>query len=108
MTTKDLETKSAGSYAWAAAKNAYQYSDECRVIYTPAQRARAESFRDIVDLAYTNVLKEPTYRKKFITVKVDRGQVRDRRMAKEIDLICQERGYEKVHTAQGIIFRITK
>jgi hypothetical protein len=103
---KELKTHAAGMYAWAAARDAERYSDECRMRYTSAQRARAESFRDIVELAYTNVRKEPTYRKKFVVVKIENGQVRDRKMAREIDLIVQERGYEKTVTAQGINFRV--
>jgi len=104
---KELKTQSAGMYAWAAAKDAERYSDECRVVYTPSQRARAETFRDLVEMAYTNVRPEPTYRKKFVVIKVEHGQVRDRKMAREIDAIVAERGYEKTRTAQGFNFRIT-
>ena len=104
---KELNSQSAGQYAWAAAIRANQYSDECRMRYTPAQRTVAERFRDVVELAYTNVRKEVTYRKKFAVVKCENGDVRDRKFAREIDLICIERGYEKTRTAQGFNFRIT-
>ena len=103
---KELKTQAAGVYAWAAARDAERYSDECRLIYTSAQRARAETFRDLVEMAYTNVRSEPTYRKKFIVIKVENGKVRDRRLAQEIDAIVAERGYEKTRTAQGFNFRI--
>jgi hypothetical protein len=104
---KELNSRAAGVYAWAAAQDAHRYSDECRMRYTPAQRARAETFRDLVEMAYTNVRAEPTYRKKFIVVKVEHGQVRDRKMAREIDAIVAERNYEKTFTPQGFNFRIT-
>lgn len=104
---KELNTQAAGKFAWAAAKDAHRYSDECRMIYTSAQRARAETFRDLVEMAYTNVRAEPTYRKKFVVIKVEHGQVRDRRAAREIDLIVAERGYQKTYTPQGFNFRIT-
>jgi hypothetical protein len=103
---KELNTRAAGVYAWAAAQDAERYSDECRMRYTPAQRARAETFRDLVEMAYTNVRAEPTYRKKFIVVKVEHGRVRDRKMAQEIDAIVAERKYEKTFTPQGFNFRI--
>lgn len=103
---KELNSQGAGQYAWAAAIRASQYSDDCRMLYTPAQRSVAERFRDVVELAYTNVRKEVTYRKRFVVVKCENGAVRDRNFAREIDLICQERGYEKTRTAQGFNFRI--
>ena len=103
---KDLNSQSAGQYAWAAAVRATQYSDECRMLYTSAQRSVAERFRDAVELAYTNVRQEVTYRKKFVVVKCENGKVRDRKFARMIDEICIERGYEKTYTAQGFNFRI--
>jgi hypothetical protein len=104
---KELNSQAAGAHAWAAAQNAYRYSDECRMRYTPSQRARAELFRDLVEMAYTNVRSEPTYRKKFVVIKVEHGLVRDCKIAREIDAIVAERRYEKTVTAQGFNFRIT-
>jgi len=104
---KELNSRAAGVYAWAAAQDAHRYSDECRMLYTSAQRARAETFKDLVEMAYTNVRAEPTYRKKFVVIKVEHGRVRDRKMAQEIDAIVAERNYEKTVTAQGFNFRIT-
>ena len=104
---KELNSRAAGVYAWAAAQDAHRYSDECRMLYTSAQRARAETFKDLVEMAYTNVRAEPTYRKKFVVIKVEHGRVRDRKMAQEIDAIVAERNYEKTVTPQGFNFRIT-
>ena len=103
---KELKTHNAGYFARAAAIDAERYSDECRMVYTPASRAQAETFRDLVELAYAGVRKEPTYRKRFVVIKCEGYLVRDRRIAKEIDAICAERHYEKVRSAQGISFRI--
>lgn len=105
---KELKTQAAGFFAWAASKDATRYSDDCRQLYTSAQRARAETFMDIVRMGYTNVRVEPTYRKKFVVVKVENGIVRDRSVAREIDAICEERGYEKVRTAQALSFRLPR
>jgi len=104
---KELNSRAAGVYAWAAAQDAERYSDECRMRYTPAQRARAETFKDLVEMAYTNVGDKLNYRKKVVVVKVEHGQVRDRKMAQEIDTIVAERNYEKTVTPQGFNFRIT-
>ena len=107
MNNRDLDTRPAGQYAWAAARDAQRYSDECRVLYSGQKRARIETFLSLVQMAYTGVRDEPTYRKNFATVKLDKGSlVRDRRMAREIENICVERGYESLHTPQGRIFRI--
>ncbi len=104
---KELNSQAAGAYAWAAAQNAHRYSDECRMRYTPSQRARDQLFPALVDMAYTNVRAVPTYRKKFVVIKVEHGEVRDRKIAQEIDAIVAERKYEKTVTAQGFNFRIT-
>ena len=109
LAEKEIKTQGAGRFALAAFLDANRYSDECRVVYTPRQRAQAESFRDIVAMAYTNVRSEPTYRKQWITVKVERGAlVRDRKIVNEINAICQERDYQRVVTPQGTLFRMPK
>ena len=107
MKNRDLDTQPAGQYAWAAARDAQRYSDECRVLYSGRERAQIETFLSLVQMAYTGVRDEPTYRKNFATVKLNKGAlVRDRRMAREIEAICAERGYESLSTPQGRIFRI--
>lgn len=103
---RDLDSQPAGAYAWAAARDAQRYSDECRMLYSGKRRAQIESFLSLVEMAYTGVRSEPTYRKKFAVIKIENGMVRDRRMAREIDTICEERGYQKIRTAQALSIRI--
>lgn len=103
---KELDSLPAGQYAWAAARDAHRYSDECRMLYSGQKRARIETFLSLVAMAYTGVREEPTYRKNFAVVKIENGLVRDRKMAREIDTICDERGYQKVRTAQALSIRI--
>ena len=103
---RDLDSQPAGQYAWAAARDAQRYSDECRMLYSGQKRARVETFLTLVQMAYTGVRGEPTYRKNFAVIKIENGLVRDRRMVREIDTICDERGYEKIRTAQALSFRI--
>lgn len=103
---RELDTKSAGRYAFAAAKAADRYSEECRMLYTPKQQAQAETVRDIVALAYMGKEIYITYRKTFVTIKVELPEARDRRIVRELEAICLERGYTKTRSAQGISFRI--
>jgi len=106
---KELKNTGAGQFSRAAAIDAKRYSDECRQAFSPKQQAQAQSFRDLVELAYTGVESEPNYRKTMAVIKVHRGAVvRDRAIARELDAICQERGYVKVRTATGTLYRIPK
>lgn len=105
---KQLETRNAGSHAWAAAQDAGRYSDECRATYSNSDRAKAEVFMDLVRWAYAGKNFYLTYRKGFISIKLTDPIVRERKYAREIDAICHERGYEKVRTPQGLTFRMPK
>lgn len=104
---RELKTRSAGGYGYAAAVDAGRYSDECRILYTPKQRAHVSVFGDILSLAYKSDETYITFRKKFVSLKLVNAQVSDTRMLKELDLLCAERGYEKISTEQGLTYRIT-
>lgn len=108
LKTNELDTKSAGRFAFAAIKDVNRYSDECRMLYTPRQRAQAETFRDVVVMGYSAKNIYVTYRKKFVAIKIADGIVRDRRVVRELETMCNERGYEKTRTAQGITYRIPR
>jgi hypothetical protein len=108
LTERDLRTNTAGRFAFAAARDANRYSDECRMLYTPRQRAQAETLRDVVVMAYSAAKLYVTYRKKFVAIKLTDATVRDRRVVRELELLCEERGYEKTRSAQGIIYRIPR
>lgn len=105
---KELSTASAGRFAYAAAVDANRYSDECRMLYSPRQRAQAETLRDVVVMAYSAKNLYVTYRKKFVAIKLVNAAVRDKRIVQELELLCQERGYEKTRSAQGIAYRIPR
>ena len=103
---RELNSASAGRHAWAASQRAYRYSDDCRMLYTNAQRARAESFLRMVDMAYTNVRDEPIYRKTFVVVKIENGQVRNREYARMVEQEAAEQGYERTVTPQSTNYRM--
>ena len=105
MKAKMLNTEDAGINARNAAIRASIYSDQCRGIWSGKDRARAESFLHCAQAAYSGVRDEPTYRKTFITVRID-GPVKDRAAARVLDEIAEQRGYEKVRTNQTLIYRI--
>lgn len=105
---KDLNTKSAGYFAYAAAKDATRYSDECRMTFTPKQRAQIETFRDVILMAYTGAEVYVNFRKTIISIKITKPQVRDRKAVRIVDEICTERGYVKARSDQGLLFQIPK
>lgn len=102
---KELNTRSAGRFAYAAAKDASRYSDECRMLYTGAERARVDTFVDLVDMAYSARV-FINYRKKWVQIYMKDVQVRDRRWTKELDNIIEERGYEKAKSESGLTIRM--
>ena len=102
---KELNTLPAGRFAYAAAADANRYSDECRMRYSGAERARVETFVDLVNMAYAARV-FTNYRKKWVQIFLKDVVVRDRRWARELDLIIQERNYEKVRSDSGVSIRM--
>jgi hypothetical protein len=105
---KELKTVSAGGNARGAAINAEYRNREEASKYSSEQRAQAQRIIDIMDLAYKFKATYINYRKTFIAVKIEDAMIKDRKLAKEVDVIFAERGYTKAKTPQGIVVRITK
>ena len=108
MKAQELETKSAGYYAYAAARDASMRAVAMWSHYTDRQRVRAERMKLGLEMVYNAKGIHINPRGKFIAVKVDRPQVRDRK-----NLALLEKDYEllsitKVVTEQGITYRIPK
>lgn len=105
---KDLKTVGAGFNALGAAINAELRNREAASTYTSAQRAAAQTVIDIMDLCYnyTNTFKN--FRKTFIAVKLENAQVRDKKLAKQVDAILEAKGYVKVKTPQGLVVRMPR
>lgn len=108
MEEKKLNTQGAGVFARFAAIRANNYSDECRNFWTPRQQAQAETFKDIIGLAYSAKRTYLTYRKTKIVVKLENAIMRDRKMVRELEALCEERGYEKVRTNTGLEYCIPR
>jgi len=74
-------------------------------IWSMAKHLEAEAMRVALTELYTGEAYPPSYRKKFISVKVA-GNVRNRRDLKEMEAHWEKRGIIKLKTSQGIIYRI--
>jgi hypothetical protein len=108
MKAQELESKSAGYYAYAAARDASMRAIAMWSHYTDKERVRAERMKLGLEMVYNAKGIHINPRGKFIAIKVDQPQVRDRK-----NLALLEKDYEllaitKVVTEQGITYRIPK
>ena len=108
MKAQELETKSAGYYAYAAARDASMRAVAMWSHYTDKERVRAERMKIGLEMVYYAKGIHINPRGKFIAIKVDQPQVRDRKT-----LALLEKDYEllaitKVVTEQGVTYRIPK
>ena len=108
MQERELETKNAGYYAYAAARDARMRAAAMWSHYSEAERVRAERMKLALELCYSakNFYVNP--RSKFITIKVERPRVVDRRNLELLENDYAAQGITKVVTAQGITYRIPK
>lgn len=108
MNQKDLETKSAGYYAFAAARNARMRNIIESSHYSEKQKILADRMALALELVYWAKGIHINYRKKFIAVKVDRAQVKDRTNLQLLEDQYEASGYKKAASPQGVTYRIPK
>ena len=108
MKERELETRSAGFYAYAAARDARMRAAAMWSHYTDAERVRAERMKLALELCYSAKKFYINPRGKFITVKVENPKVRDRRSLDLLEGDYEREGITKVVTAQAVIYRIPK
>lgn len=104
---KELDTKDAGTYAYAAARDAQRRNSNNKSTYSQDQIRRALSVRDLLDSAFTYKNLYINYRQKFIAVKAEGARARDS-MAQEVITLFESNGYLVASTPQGVIVRIVK
>jgi hypothetical protein len=104
---KELDTKDAGQYAYAAARDAQRRNSNNKSTYSQDQIRKALSVRDLLDSAFTYKNLYINYRQKFIAVKAEGARARDS-MAKEVINLFESNGYLVASTPQGVIVRIVK
>jgi hypothetical protein len=108
MQERELETKSAGFYAYAAARDARMRAAAMWSHYTEAERVRAERMKLALELCYSAKRFFINPRGKFITIKVENPRVVDRRNLQLLEEDYAAEGITKIVTAQAVIYRIPK
>ena len=108
MKAQELESKSAGYFAYAAMRDASMRAIAMWSHYTDKERVRAERIKIGLEMVYNAKGIHINPRSKFIAIKVDQPLVRDRKT-----LALLEKDYEllaitKVVTEQGVTYRIPK
>jgi hypothetical protein len=104
---KELETKQAGQFAFAAVMDAQRQNSNNKSTYTQEQVRKALTVRDLLDSAFSYKTLYINYRKKFIAVKAEGARARDS-MAREVVQLFESNGYDVAQSPQGLIVRIAK
>jgi len=107
MQTVELDTKSAGRYAYFAAQDAAVKSYAASTHYTSQQKLNAERKKLVLEMAYYGQV-HVNYRKKFVALKVVNTNVQNRKLLAELEQDFAEENIARVVTAQGIVYRIPK
>jgi hypothetical protein len=108
MKEKELDTQSAGYYAYAAARDARMRATAMWSHYTDAERTRAERMKLGLELCYSAKGIYINPRNKFIAIKIDKPTVRDRKNLALLEQDYEAQGITKVLTNQGVTYRIAK
>ena len=110
--TKRIKTSGlnaiVSSAPWQARKDAENKSKRNAAGFTAIQKGLAESTADLIQSAYNYKALYTNFRQKFISIKVAEPRTRDRDSVMSLDRLFSDRGYRKVLTPQGIIFRIPR
>lgn len=106
MKEKELDRKAAGKFAWFAAKDARQRSLANASFYSDAEKATAERVKLGLEFCYAAKDIHIEYRKKFISVKIDKPMIKDRKILLMLESEYTVQGYEKCKTKQGVTYRI--
>jgi hypothetical protein len=108
MQERELESKGAGYYVYAAARDARMRAAAMWSHYTEAERVRAERMKLALELCYSAKAVYVNPRGRFITIKIDRPRVVDRANLELLEADYEREGVTKVVTAQAAIYRIPK
>jgi hypothetical protein len=106
MFVTESEHKSAGKFAWFAAKDASMKSAVNASRFTPEQKLKAERVKLALELVYSCEEVKITNCKTWIRVKVLKGLIRDRKNLRLLESDWNKDGIKKVFTDQGIIYRV--
>ena len=104
---KELDTKDAGQFAFAAAIDAQRRNTNNKSHYSADQIKKAVTASDLIDTAFSYSNLYIDYRQKWIAVKAEGARAKDA-LAKEVVKLFESNGYGVVSTPQGMIVRIDK
>ena len=104
---KELDTKEAGRFAWAAAMDAQRRNSNNKSLYSAEQIKQALTVHDLLDTAFSYSKLYIDYRQKWISVKAEGARAKDA-LAREVVKLFESNGYGVVSTPQGMIVRIDK
>jgi hypothetical protein len=107
MQTQELETRSAGRYAYFAAQDAAVKSYAASTHYTSQQKLNAERKKLVLEMAYYGEV-HINYRKKFVALKVANTNVQNRKLLRELEQDFSAQNIVRVQTPQGVVYRIPK
>jgi len=108
ITETETKHKSAGQFAWYAERDARMRSAVNSSLFTEAQKIRAERVKLGLELVYNGEKFYIEFRKGFISVKVNKPVVRDRKGLALLEMCYKNEGFEKCKTAQGFTYRLFK
>ena len=104
---KELDTKEAGKFAWAAAMDAQRRNTNNKSHYSADQIKKAVTASDLIDTAFSYSNLYIDYRQKWIAVKAEGARAKSA-LSKEVIKLFETNGYGVVSTPQGLIVRIDK
>jgi hypothetical protein len=107
MKTNEIETKESTNKFFAS-QDAKLRSYAASTHYLDSERTAAERVKLGLELCYYAKNVFITYRKKFITVKIEDARVRNKEALADLEQDYEQRGITKIVSAQGIIYRIPK
>ncbi len=107
MITIETEHKSAGNFAWFAARDASMKSAVNASLHTDSQKLKAERVKLALELVYSCEEVTITNCKKWIRVKVHKAIVKDRKNLRLLESDWTAQGFTKVFTNQGVIYHVS-
>ena len=109
MREVELETKSAGQYAWFAARDAAFKSAVNSSRFSNHVKLKAERMKLVLEILYYSKEVPITYNLGSVRVKVHDARPRDRKLLAEWESTWTQDGIEiKKVTKQGVIYLIPK
>ena len=108
MQETETNHKSAGQYAWFAERDARLRSAVNSSLFSEKQKLRAEQVKLGLEMVYNAEKFYIEFRKKFISVKVHKPVVKDRKGLALLEMCYANEGFELCKTTQGFTYRLFK